>query len=148
MDWVLTHWDQYKMANIFQTIHCISKCIFLNENIWISIKIPLKFILEGQTNNIPVLVHILASPRPGDKPLYEPMMVSLLTHICATRSQWVTTVASPDIWRKVVWYAAARLWNHSYPKYQQTDSLSYHLQEEYIYYKNCLRTSVWVNFLL
>ena len=27
--------------------------------------------------------------RPGDKSLSEPMMVSLLTHICATRPQWV-----------------------------------------------------------
>ena len=26
--------------------------------------------------------------RPGNKPLSEPMMVSLLTHICVTRSQW------------------------------------------------------------
>ena len=26
---------------------------------------------------------------PGDKPLYKPMMVSLLTHICVTRPQWV-----------------------------------------------------------
>ena len=27
--------------------------------------------------------------RPGDKPLSEPMMVSLLTHKCVTRPQWV-----------------------------------------------------------
>ena len=27
--------------------------------------------------------------RPGDKPLSEPMMVCLLTHICVTRPQWV-----------------------------------------------------------
>ena len=26
---------------------------------------------------------------PGDKPLSEPMMVNLLTHICVTRPQWV-----------------------------------------------------------
>ena len=26
---------------------------------------------------------------PGDKPLSEPMMISLLTHICVTRPQWV-----------------------------------------------------------
>ena len=26
---------------------------------------------------------------PGDKPLYESMMVSLLTHICVSRTQWV-----------------------------------------------------------
>ena len=31
----------------------------------------------------------MAWRRPGDKPLFEPMMVSLLTHICVTRPQWV-----------------------------------------------------------
>ena len=31
----------------------------------------------------------MAWHRPGDKPLSEPMMVSLLKHICVTRPQWV-----------------------------------------------------------
>ena len=31
----------------------------------------------------------MAWRQPGDKPLPEPMMVSLLTHICVTRPQWV-----------------------------------------------------------
>ena len=31
----------------------------------------------------------MAWRRPGDKPLSEPMMVSLLTHLCVTRPQWV-----------------------------------------------------------
>ena len=31
----------------------------------------------------------MAWRRPGDKPLSEPMMVCLLTHICVTRPQWV-----------------------------------------------------------
>ena len=39
-------------------------------------------------NNIPALVQIMAWRRPGDKPLSEPMMVSLATHICVTRPQW------------------------------------------------------------
>ena len=65
------------------------KCIFLKENVWIPIKIPLKFVPKGQTNNIPALVQIMAWRRPGDKPLYEPMVVCLLTHICVTRPQWV-----------------------------------------------------------
>ena len=53
----------------------IFKCIFLNENIWISIKISLKFVPKGPINNIPALVQIMAWRRPGDKPLSEPMMV-------------------------------------------------------------------------
>ena len=31
----------------------------------------------------------MASRRPGDKPLSEPMVVRLPTHICVTRPQWV-----------------------------------------------------------
>ena len=31
----------------------------------------------------------MAWHRPGDKPLFVPMMVSLLTYICVTRPQWV-----------------------------------------------------------
>ena len=65
------------------------KCIFLNENVQISNKISLKFVPEGQMNNIPALVQIMAWRRPGNKPLSEPMVFSLLTHICVTRPQWV-----------------------------------------------------------
>ena len=67
----------------------IFKCIFLNENVWISIKISLNFVPKDRINNIPALVQIMAWRRPGDKPLSELMMVSLLTHICVTRPQWV-----------------------------------------------------------
>ena len=62
-------------------------CIFLNENVWKSIKISLKFIPESPINNTPALVQIVAWGRPGDKPLSEPMMVSLPTHMCVTRPQ-------------------------------------------------------------
>ena len=68
----------------------VFKCIFLNENVWISLKISLKFVPKGPINNIPALVQIMAWRRPGDKPLSEPMMVSLPTHICVTRPQWVS----------------------------------------------------------
>ena len=67
----------------------IFKCISLNENVWISIEISLKFVRKGSINNIPALVQMMAWRRPGDKPLSEPMMASLLTHICVTRPQWV-----------------------------------------------------------
>ena len=67
----------------------IFKCIFLNEYVWISIKISLKYVPRGPINNIPALVQIMAWRRQGDKPLSEPMMVRLLTHICVTRPQWV-----------------------------------------------------------
>ena len=69
----------------------IFKWIFLNENVWISINISLKFVPRGPINNILTLVQIMAWRRPGDKPLSEPMMVRLPTHICVIRPQLVNT---------------------------------------------------------
>ena len=63
----------------------IFKCLFSKENAWISNEMSLK----GPINNIPALVLIMAWHRPGDTPLYEPVMVSSLTNICVTRPQWV-----------------------------------------------------------
>ena len=73
----------------------IFKRIFFNENVWISINFSLKFVPRCPINNIPALVQIMAWRRPDDKPLSEPMMVSLPTHICVTRPQWVK---SPTTW--------------------------------------------------
>ena len=70
----------------------IFKSIFLNKNVWISIKISLKFVPRCPINNIPALVQIMAWRRPGHKPLSEPMMVSLPTHICVTQPQWVNAM--------------------------------------------------------
>ena len=67
----------------------IFKCIFLNNNVWISIKISLKFVPNGLINNIPSLVQIKDERRSGDKPSSEPMVVRLLAHICVSRLQWV-----------------------------------------------------------
>ena len=72
----------------------ILKCIFLNENAWIPIEISLKFVPKGPIDNIPALVKLMAWRRPGDKPLPEPMMVRLPTHICVTRPQWVKAFQS------------------------------------------------------
>ena len=74
----------------------IFKRIFFNENVSISINFSLKFVLRCPINNIPALVQIMAWRRPGDKPLSEPMMVSLPTHICVTRPQWVNIRNVPN----------------------------------------------------
>ena len=71
----------------------IFKYIFLNENTSVSINTSLEFVPQGRINNIPSLVQIMAWRRLGDKPLSEPMMVSLLTHICVTRPQWVKIIS-------------------------------------------------------
>ena len=57
----------------------IFKRIFLNENVRILIKMSLTFVPRGPTNNITILVLIMAWCRSGDKPLSEPMMVRLPT---------------------------------------------------------------------
>ena len=82
------------------------KRILLNENVWISINISLKFVPQDPINNIPALVQIMAWSRRGDKPLSGPMMVRLPTHICVTRPHWST------LQRICVWFVlcCASLW--------------------------------------
>ena len=79
------------------------KCIFLNENVWIPIEISLTFVPKGWINNNPALFQKMAWRRPGDKPLSEPMMVSSLTHICVTRSQWVKTKQRGFVFKKTIY---------------------------------------------
>ena len=51
---------------------------------------------KDQINNIPALVQIMAWRRAGDKPLSEPMMLRLPTHICVTRPQFTILTKSPS----------------------------------------------------
>ena len=90
----------------------IFKCIFVNENVWIPIKISLKFVPKGPNNNIPALVQIMAWRRPGDKALSEPMMVRLPTHICVTRPRWVNNLMYFSSWIQIT-QAAIRY--HCFP---------------------------------
>ena len=81
----------------------IFRCLFLKENIPISIDISVNFAPKCQMNNIPTRVQIMAWRLPGDKPLSETMMVILLTHKCVTQPQWVEhTIAL--FWIAVVKY--------------------------------------------
>ena len=68
---LLTHLPLEKMAAISQTDD-IFRYIFLNKNVWISIKISLKFVPRGPINNIPALVQMMVWCRLGDKQLSEP----------------------------------------------------------------------------
>ena len=77
---------------------------FLIENVWISIKTLLKFVPKGPIINIPALIQIMAWQRTGDKPLSEPMLVSLLTQLRVTQPQWLKT----------------RVWDNQYYKVNQT----------------------------
>ena len=79
-----TDWGRYKMVAISQTT-------FSSAFSWMKMfEFRLKFHWPLFLRvNIPTLVQVMAWCRPGDKPLSEPMMVSLSTHICVTRPQWV-----------------------------------------------------------
>ena len=67
------------------------------QKVWIPIEISLKFVPKDLINNIPALVQIMGWRRPGNKPLSESMMVSLLTHVCVTWPQWVNSVSTIPI---------------------------------------------------
>ena len=66
----------------------VFKCNFLNENVWIPIKISPKFVPKVPINNIPALVQIMAWCQTGDKPLSEPMMTQFndayMRHLAST----------------------------------------------------------------
>ena len=65
----------------------IFKCIFFSEEVWILIKISLKFVPKGPINKITALDQIMTWHHPGDKPLSEAMLVRLPIHICFARPQ-------------------------------------------------------------
>ena len=82
----LTRWGWDKMATIFQT--------FSNAFSWMKmykfwLKFCWSFFPKGSIDNIPALVQIMAWGLVGAKPWSEPMMESLLMHICVTRPQWL-----------------------------------------------------------
>ena len=81
----------------------IFKCNFLNKNDRISLKKSLVFVPKVRINNIPALIQIMAWRRSGDKPLSEPMVVSLLTNICVTRPQWVNVIWYVQTIQFLIW---------------------------------------------
>ena len=95
----LMQWGRDKMATISQMTFSSA---FFNENVWIPIKISLKFVPKGPINNITALVQIMPRRHPGQKALSELMMVSLMTHKCVIRPQWIksTPDQAADLWHK------------------------------------------------
>ena len=84
-----TKWLPFSRRHIQSHFFCQDCCIL--------IKILLKFVSQGPMNNIPALVKIMAWCPSGNKPLSEPMMVTLMTHICVTRPQWVNKAGRPKL---------------------------------------------------
>ena len=90
----LTHWSRDKMAAISQTT-------FSNAFSWLKMfEYWWNFhwcFPKGPINNIPALVQIMAWRLDGAKPIFEPMMFFLLTHIRVTRPQWVNGIHYQEI---------------------------------------------------
>ena len=74
----LTHWGRDEIDAILQTT--FSNAFYWMKMYW--------FRLKYHWSLFP-RIHLTARRRPDDKPLSEPMVASLLTHICVTRPQWV-----------------------------------------------------------
>ena len=65
---LLTHLPLDKMAaNLADDVFYR---IFLNENVWIAIKISLTFLPKGSVDNKPALVEAMAWHRTGEKPCF------------------------------------------------------------------------------
>ena len=77
----LTHWGWDKMATIFQMTFWNAFSLMKMYEFWLKFHQSL-FIRAQLTIFQPWF-------RPGDKPLYEPIMVRLPMHICITWPQWV-----------------------------------------------------------
>ena len=75
---------------------------FLEWKLPISVNTWQKFVPKVPINSIQTLVQIMTWHRPGAKPLSEPMMLNLLTHICVTRLQWVYGLPSQQIYLKSI----------------------------------------------
>ena len=107
------------MAAVLQTT-------FSNAFSWMKIyefwfNMSLKFLLKGPINKIPTLVQVMAWRRSGDKPLSEPMMIRLLTHICVSRPQWVKIANAYKsyltMYGKIFWVEFQRVPLKFHPKY-------------------------------
>ena len=102
----LTHWGRDRTAAILQTT--FSKAFSCKKIYEFRLIFHWCFIPKSQINNTPALVQIMAWRRPGNKPLSERMMVSLMTHLCVTRPYWVkrvklTIVNVRQIYTKGLW---------------------------------------------
>ena len=118
----------------------IFKC---NENTWISIKTSLKFVPKGPIDNIPALVQIMAWPRPGDKPLSEPMVFRLPTHICVTIELQLALCSQTHVAKDgspLEFHSSSLFWRDGHPK---NPDIPCHLPSDGTHvYQNCGRQMI------
>ena len=117
-DFRWTHWGRNKMIDMLQMT--LPNAFSWMKNFRIYIEISLKFNPKGPTNNIPVLVPIMAWRRLGDRPLSETMMVRSLTHTCAVIIDFISPFSHHQNWHQ-----RNSLESHHHPKNHRP--LSYYL---------------------
>ena len=72
------------------------KCLDFNYNV-------LNCVLKDKINNILALVQVMTWRRSGDEPLFELMMVSLLSLISVAQPQWINGLNNSSwIWHKIM----------------------------------------------
>ena len=91
----------------------IFKCIFLNENVWISFKISVKIVPKGLVNNIPALLQIMAWRWPGGKPLSEPIILCMYP----ANERWCYIL----MWSLIGWTHTHTKWSLSKPAWYVTN---------------------------
>ena len=104
----LTHWGRDKMTAIFRTT--FSNAFYWLKMLEFGLKKSMKFVPKVRINNIVALVQIIAWRQSGDKSLSEPIVVSLLTHICVTRPQWGNIALCST--GAVLWWPWKNSWEH------------------------------------
>ena len=82
---ILTHWGRDKMVAISETT--------LNENVWNSIEISLKFVPKNLIDNKRASVRTMAWHDQATSHYLNQWWLSLQTHICVTQPQWVNLYA-------------------------------------------------------
>ena len=80
----ITAFSQTTFSSAFSWMKILEFWLIFHWNLFL--RVPLTRFTD---TNIPALVQVMAWRHPGDKPLSEPMLISLPTHICVTQPQWV-----------------------------------------------------------
>ena len=89
----------------------IFKCIFLNKMYRLWLRFHWSLFPRVQLIIFEHLVQTMAWRRPGDDPLFEAMVVGLLTHICVTRPQLFNYILYKILYIIII---IVHVWNHTH----------------------------------
>ena len=99
---LLTHWGRDKMVAIYQT--SFSNAFSWKNIFGFRLRFHWHFLPQGTISDIPELVQIMAWRRPGEKPLFEPMMVILLRHSSPMSLTWPLYLKTNSVKNEVIYW--------------------------------------------